>query len=163
MQFGDPLSVTAPSDTQLLIERVFKAPPHLVYACYTQPALIQRWLTGPDGWSMKICTYDARDGGNYRFEWQGPEDAFLAVGGVISRIEAPRLIDAEETFDHGVMGPTYRSDMTFADDSDGTLLKQMLTYASMAQRDMIVAEGMTGGMEMSFKSLDRLLFEQNSS
>ena len=93
MQLGDPLSVTTPSDTQIVITRGFVAPPHLVYACYTQPSLIRRWLTGPDGWTMPVCTYDARVGGMYRFEWHGPENAFLALSGQISRIDAIRYID----------------------------------------------------------------------
>jgi len=163
MEFGDPLSVTSPSDTQLVIERAFVAPPHLVYACYTQPNLIRRWLTGPDGWTMPVCTYDARQGGTYRFEWRGPEDAFLAVGGTITEIDAPRLIDAQETFDSGVMGPTYRSETLFQLEGHGTLLVQTLTYSSMAHRDMVAATGMADGMEFSFKGLDRLLKAEQSN
>ena len=115
MQFGDPLSVTTPSDTQIVITRGFVAPPHLVYACYTQPSLIRRWLTGPDGWTMPVCTYDARIGGGYRFEWHGPGgEGFLAVSGDINQIEAIRYIDSHELFDGGAMGPAYRAELAFA-------------------------------------------------
>lgn len=157
MQFGDPLSVTSPSDTQLVIERAFVAPPHLVYACYTQPSLIRRWLTGPDGWTMPVCTYDAREGGGYRFEWQGPNNAFMAVEGKIGVLDAIRYIDAEEQFEAGVMGPSYRSELEFRLQDRGTLVVNSFTYVSKEHRDFVVSTGMAEGMEFSFKSLDRLL------
>ena len=158
MQFGDPLSVTTPTDTQIVITRGFTAPPHLVYACYTQPSLIRRWLTGPDGWTMPVCAYDARPGGSYRFEWHGPGgEGFLAVSGDISQIDTIRYIDSQEVFDGGVMGPAYRAELAFELDGRGTRLLNTLTYTSLAHRDMVAATGMAEGMEMSFRGLDRLL------
>ena len=162
MQFGDPLSVSSPSDTELVIERAFVAPPHLVYACYTQPSLIRRWLTGPDGWTMPVCTYDARAGGGYRFEWHGPENAYLAVEGNITAIDAIRYIDAQEQFDAGVMGPAYRSQLEFRLRDQGTLVVNSFTYGTKEHRDMVVATGMAEGMEFSFKSLDRLLVAEQA-
>jgi uncharacterized protein YndB with AHSA1/START domain len=157
MQLGDPLSVALPSDTQIVITRGFVAPPHLVYACYTQPSLIKRWLTGPDGWTMPVCTYDARPGGAYRFEWHGPDKAVLALSGEIRQIDAIRYIDSSELFDHGVMGPAYRAELLFELEGRGTKLVNTLTYTSLAHRDMVASTGMAEGMEMSFQSLDRLL------
>ncbi|WP_297109537.1 SRPBCC domain-containing protein [uncultured Devosia sp.] len=157
MRYGDPLSVTTPTDTQIVIERGFVAPPHLVYACYTQPSLIRRWLTGPEGWTMPVCTYDARVGGSYRFEWHGPDNGFLALSGDIDQIEAIRYIDSQEVFDGGVMGPAYRAELSIAQEEQGTKLVNTLTYTSLAHRDMVASTGMAEGMEMSFQSLDRLL------
>ncbi|MBJ3783943.1 SRPBCC domain-containing protein [Devosia sediminis] len=155
---GDPLSVSTPSDTQVLLVRSFAAPPHLVFACYTQPSLIRRWLTGPDRWTMPVCAYDAREGGGYRFEWHGPRQGdFLAVSGKISRIDAMHYIDSSELFDGGVMGPAYRTELRFDLDGPGTDLVNTLTCTSQAHRDMVVATGMADGMEMSFQTLDQLL------
>lgn len=159
MQFGKPLAVTTPSDTQIVIERGFAAPPHLVYACYTQPPLIRRWLTGPDGWTMPVCSYDARPGGLYRFEWHGPEAATLAVSGTIDAIDAVRHIDSREQFDGDVMGPPYRSELAFAARDEATLVTNRLTYASKTHRDLVAATGMSDGMEMSFSKLDTVLHE----
>ena len=154
---GEPLSIETPDDTRIVIVRGFVAPPHLVYACYTQPSLIRRWLTGPDGWTMPVCTYDARAGGAYRFEWHGPDNGFLALSGDIHRIDVIRYIDSSELFDHGVMGPAYRAELLFELEGRGTKLVNTLTYTSLAHRDMVAATGMAEGMEMSFQSLDRLL------
>ncbi|ODT68220.1 MAG: hypothetical protein ABS75_21400 [Pelagibacterium sp. SCN 63-23] len=158
MQLGAPLSVTMPSDTQIVIERGFTAPPHLVYACFTQPSLIRRWLTGPDGWTMPVCTYDARPGGTYRFEWRGPPgEGELALSGTITSIDAIRYVDAREIFDHGTMGPPYRAELLFTPVEPGTHLLNTLTYASLAHRDLVASTGMAEGTEMSFRNLDRLL------
>lgn len=155
---GEPLSVETPSDTQLVLTRGFVAPLHLVYACFTQPSLIRRWLTGPDGWTMPVCTYDARAGGAYRFEWRGPgAGERLALSGDISRIDAIRYIDSSELFDDNIMGPAYRAELLFELEGRGTKLINTLTYTSLAHRDMVASTGMADGMEMSFQSLDRLL------
>jgi len=44
--------VTLPSDHEVKVMRSFKAARPLVYRAYTEPALVQRWLLGPPGWSM---------------------------------------------------------------------------------------------------------------
>lgn len=41
--------VTLPDDTRIVITRRFAAPPSLLFRAHTQPALIQRWMVGPDG------------------------------------------------------------------------------------------------------------------
>ena len=40
---------------ELYITRVFDAPRTLVFDAFTKPHLVQRWLLGPDGWSMPSC------------------------------------------------------------------------------------------------------------
>lgn len=159
MHLGGPLTIATPSDTEIIIQRAFAAPSHLVYACYTQPPLIRRWLTGPDGWTMPVCSYDARPGGSYRFEWRGPGSEFLAVSGAIEAITVLQHIDSREQFDGGIMGPPYRSELTFTPQDQATLVVNHLTYASPAHRDMAAASGMADGMEMSFHTLDGLLAE----
>src|SRR5687767_7868809 len=44
--------VTLPSDREVKVTRSFRAARPLVYKAYTEPALVQRWLLGPPGWSM---------------------------------------------------------------------------------------------------------------
>ena len=39
-------TVTLPGDTQILIEREFDAPKHLVYKAITTPDLVKRWWAG---------------------------------------------------------------------------------------------------------------------
>ena len=43
---GKRAKVTTPSDEEILIEREFDAPKHLVYKAYTTPELVSRWWPG---------------------------------------------------------------------------------------------------------------------
>src|ERR1700749_3559869 len=63
------LSMKTEGDTHIVASRRFKAPPEAVYRAHTEPKLIQRWMLGPDGWSMPVCICDARPGGKFRYEW----------------------------------------------------------------------------------------------
>jgi uncharacterized protein YndB with AHSA1/START domain len=42
-----------------------------VYRAHTHPKLIQKWLLGPDGWTMPVCFNEAKPGGN---EWTDGKD-----------------------------------------------------------------------------------------
>ncbi|MES2058634.1 MAG: ATPase, partial [Pseudomonadota bacterium] len=46
------LELTAQGDREIVITRMFDAPPHLVFDALTIPALLKRWFTGPDGWTL---------------------------------------------------------------------------------------------------------------
>jgi hypothetical protein len=36
---------------------------------HTEPRLIQKWLLGPDGWTMPVCVNEPQPGGKARYEW----------------------------------------------------------------------------------------------
>ena len=59
-------SVTLPTDTQILIEREFDAPKHLVYKAWTTPELVEQWWTAKRG-EMTVCEIDLRVGGRWRY------------------------------------------------------------------------------------------------
>ena len=67
--------VTLPSDREVKVTRSFRAARPLVVRAYTAPALVQRWLLGPPGWSMPVCEMDVRVGGRYRWRWRSDKDA----------------------------------------------------------------------------------------
>lgn len=58
--------VTLPSDEEILIEREFDAPKHLVYAAYTTPELVKRWWAGQRG-EVTECEIHLRVGGRWRY------------------------------------------------------------------------------------------------
>ena len=41
-------------DTEIVVTRTFDAPREMIWDAYTQPELVKRWLTGPDGWTMPV-------------------------------------------------------------------------------------------------------------
>jgi len=63
------LKMEVEGDAVVVATRHFDAEPKLVYRAHLEPELIQRWMLGPDGWTMPVCVSDARPGGKIRFEW----------------------------------------------------------------------------------------------
>ena len=163
MQFGGPLTITTPTDTQIVITRQFDAPRHLVFACYTQPALIRRWLNGAEGWIMTVCEFEARVGGRYRYEWKAPSGYVMGMGGVVREIDPVSRIVSAELFDEDWTGGETVSTLTFDEQDGRTTLVNTIAYASREARDGALATPMAEGMEYGFRTLDGLLEEQAAS
>lgn len=159
MTFGGPLTITTPTDTQIVITRLFDAPRHLVFACYTQPALIRRWLNGADGWIMTVCEFDAKVGGKYRYEWKAPSGYVMGMGGVVTAITPVSHVASAELFDDDWTGGETVSTLDFDEDSGRTTLVNTITYSSREGRDGALATPMAEGMEYGYKKLDSVLIE----
>src|SRR5580704_9336444 len=63
------LTMKTEGDTHIVVTRRFTAPPEAVYRAHTDPNLVQKWMLGPEGWTMPVCICDARPGGKIRYEW----------------------------------------------------------------------------------------------
>ena len=63
---------------ELVLERIFDAPRHLVYRAFTDPDQLARWF-GPVGWSVPRSTVsvDARVGGHQRLVMVNDQDPSL--------------------------------------------------------------------------------------
>lgn len=159
MSFGGPLTVTTPTDTQIVITRQFDAPRHLVFACYTQPSLIRRWLNGAEGWIITVCEFDARVGGKYRYEWKAPDGYVMGMGGVIREFEPVSRVVTAELFDEDWTGGETIGLLELTEIDQRTTLINTITYASKQARDRALATPMAEGMEFGFAKLDTVLVE----
>ena len=159
MGFGGPLSITTPADNQVVITRQFDAPRHLVFACYTQPALIRRWLNGAEGWIMTVCEFEPRVGGKYRYEWKAPSGYVMAMGGVVREIEPVAWVASAELFDDDWTGGETTSTLKFDEEQQRTTLVNTITYSSRDARDGALRTPMAEGMEFGYKKLDEVLAE----
>jgi hypothetical protein len=54
------MTLTTEGDREIVVTRPFAAPPEFVFRAHIEPALIQQWMLGPEGWSMPLCASDAR-------------------------------------------------------------------------------------------------------
>ena len=157
MGFGGPLTVTTPSDEQIVITRQFDAPRHLVFACYTQPALIKRWLNGAEGWIMTECEFEPRVGGKYRYVWKAPSGYVMAMGGTVREIEPVERVVSAELFEDDWTGGETISRLELTEASERTTLVNTITYSSKEARDGALKTPMADGMEYGFKKLDTVL------
>jgi len=142
------------SDTQVRVSRVIRGTVEQVWAAHHEPALMQRWLLGPDGWSMPVCQVATQVGGSYRYEWESDDGAhrFGFTGVLLASAPPHRAVTTEQMI--GMDGPPATNEMTLTEVEGGTLLSIVITYPSAEVRDMVLATGMTQGMETSYARLE---------
>lgn len=144
------------SDTQVRVARVIQGTAAQVWRAHNEAELLQRWLLGPDGWTMPVCIVAEKVGDTYRYEWQpeGGGDGFGFTGELLESEEPYRAVTTESMI--GMPGSTL-NELTLTPVEGGTLLTLVITYANAEMRDMVLATGMTGGMETSYARLEGLL------
>ena len=152
------LSVTTPSDREIVMKRIFDAPRQRVFDAYTKPELIKRWLLGPDGWSMPVCDVDLRIGGRFHYIWRNDADGKqFGLHGVYNAIEVPERIVHDENFDE----PWYPSDAqvttAFTEHSGSTTVTMTILYDSREARDAAIESGMEKGVAQSYDRLAEML------
>lgn len=145
-------------DTHVRISRVIRGSVEQVWAAHHDPALLQRWLLGPDGWTMPVCEVATAVGDTYRYEWEreGGEGRFGFTGELLESNPPHRAVTTERML--GMEGPGAVNEMTLTPVQDGTLLSLVVTYPSAEVRDMVLATGMTDGMETSYARLESEVF-----
>jgi uncharacterized protein YndB with AHSA1/START domain len=143
-------------DRRIIITRRFAAAPALVFRAHTEPALIRRWMVGPDGWTMPVCQSDSRPGGSFRFDWWDGKDTRFHATGEYSDVTPQRITHVERMF---LPDPTPDNhvETRFAADGSGTLMTVTMTLATTEDRAAILASGMTEGLEDSYARLETLL------
>lgn len=143
------------SDTQVRVSRVIRGTVDQVWRAHHDAALMKRWHLGPDGWTMSVCEIATTVGEHYRFEWENAADGqrFGFEGELLESTPPYRAVTSEQV--HGVPGPATRNEMTLTAVPGGTLMALVITYPSKELRDMILATGMTEGMEASYARLER--------
>jgi uncharacterized protein YndB with AHSA1/START domain len=151
------LTLVTEGDTHVVITRRFAASPEMVFRAHTEPALIQQWLLGPDGWSMPVCINNPRPGGNFRYEWTNGNGAgFHITGEFIEVTPSSRIVHVERMH---LPDPTPDNHIvtTFTAHGSGTLMTMRMTLQDEKTRATMLATGMEHGMEASYARLETLL------
>jgi uncharacterized protein YndB with AHSA1/START domain len=151
------LTVTTPSDREIVMTRAFDAPRTLVWEALTTPALLRRWLGGLPGWTMTTCEMDLRVGGRYRYEWRKDDGTVMGMGGILREVVAPERMTATEKFDQSWYPGEALVSQSLAEKDGRTTITMTLRYESREARDMVLKSGATSGMEMSYARLAELL------
>ncbi len=150
------LKVELPSDREVFVTREFKAPRQLVWDAHTKPELLQRWMLGPDGWSMPVCEVDLRVGGKYHYVWKNDADgSMFGFNGVHHEVEPISRIVTTEYMD-GMSGDGARNTLTLTERGGKTIMTLNMDFGTKEARDAAVATGMTDGMELGYQRLDRI-------
>lgn len=158
MMYPESFKVSAPSDREIEVTRVFDAPRALVFEAFTKPELVKRWLLGPPGWTMPVCEIDLKVGGGYRYLWRQESDGReMGMGGVFREIVVPKLLVATEKFDESWYPGEALDTTMFLEEKNGTRITITVLYESMKARDTALRSGMERGMAMSYDRVEELL------
>lgn len=147
---------TTPSDREIVATRLFAAPRQLLWDVHTIPEHVQRWMLGPDGWTMPVCEIDLRPGGRWHWVWRKADDGTeMEMHGEYREVQAPeRLVNTEAW---GGPYPETLNTTVFTEEAGGTRLTCTVLFVSKEAREAATATGMTGGWSQSYDRLDELL------
>jgi uncharacterized protein YndB with AHSA1/START domain len=155
--------ITASSDRELRMTRVFAAPRRLVFDAYTRPESVKRWLLGPVGWTMPVCEIDLRVGGKYRYVWRHEKDGReMGMGGVFREISPPDRFVVTEKFDEAWYPGEALSTVVLTERDGKTTLVLTVKYESKAALDAVLKSPMEEGVKAGFDRLEKILLEQGT-
>jgi uncharacterized protein YndB with AHSA1/START domain len=146
--------VSTPTDTGIVMTRVFDAPRHLVFEAMTKPEHIKKWWgILDDGYSVPVCEMDLRPGGKWRFVGAGPKGQSPDFYGEVREVTPPERLVYTEIF---APFPDVVSVVTSVLTEEGgkTRLTVNCNYPSQQVRDMVVTTGMERGAAISYDRLD---------
>jgi uncharacterized protein YndB with AHSA1/START domain len=148
--------LTLPKDDQILIEREFEAPRHLVYKALTTPELIGRWWTAKRG-DMKVAEIDLRVGGKWRYVMVAGDDFEVGFHGEYREIVPNERLVSTEAYE-GVpegSGETVNT-VTLTENEGRTTMTVLVQAPNKEVRDMIIESGMEAGMQDAYDLLEEL-------
>jgi len=143
------------SARELVVTRLFDAPPRLVYEAWTTADLMKRWWVPKSfGMTLLSCEIDARTGGTYRFVFSHPtfEAPMAFFGRYIEAVPHSRLVWTNEESPDGSV-----TTVTFDDLGGRTRLVLHDLYSSKEAADEAVASGSTSGYPEQFDALEKVL------
>jgi len=117
------MSVQSAVKPSLTLKRRFQAPPAKVFAAWTDPEKIKRWM-GPGQITTKRAEADPRVGGRYRIEMRSPDGEAHNVSGVYREVVVNEKLVFTWAWDATPPDEPYETMVTvlFKPDGDGTLL-----------------------------------------
>ncbi len=151
------MTLKTEGDTHIVVTRHFAAPPEAVYRAHTDPKLIQKWMLGPEGWTMPVCENDARPGGKIRYEWKHAKgNGFYLTGEFLELKPYSKIVHVERMY---LPDPTPDNHVEthFEPDGTGTLMTMRMTLPDPQTRAAMLATGMERGMEASYVRLESLI------
>ena len=150
------LSLEVEGDAVVVVTRQFAAPPEAVFRAHVEPALIQQWMLGPEGWTMPVCINEAKPGGKLRYEWTDGKGGGFYLTGEFIELQPPHRIVHVERMHMPDATPDNRIETTFTANDGGTLLVARMSLPDAATRKAMLQSGMEHGMEASYVRLEQV-------
>jgi uncharacterized protein YndB with AHSA1/START domain len=147
--------VAEPGKQEIVITRVFDAPPALVFKTFTDSTLIPQWW-GPGYLTTTVERMEVRPGGIWRFVQRDAEGNQYAFHGVYHEVRPPERLVYTFEFE-GQPGHVILETVAFVSQDGKTRLVDQSVFQSVADRDGMLQEGMESGASESMERLAGLL------
>lgn len=151
------LTLGTEGEKYVVVTRRFAAPPEALYRAHTTATLIQKWMLGPEGWSMPVCICEAKPRGKIRYEWANGKGGGFYLTGEFIELEPHRRIVHVERMHLPQATPDNHIETRFEPDGGGTLMIMRMTLPDAETRTRMLSTGMEQGMEVSYARLERLI------
>jgi uncharacterized protein YndB with AHSA1/START domain len=153
-------TVTLPTDEQILIEREFDAPKHLLYKALTTPHLIKRWFHANCG-VVTAVEIDLRVGGKWRYVCEADSIGEPGFHGEYRELVPNERIVWTEFYE-GVpesiseAEATTTNTATLSEQDGRTTLTVLIQASSKLARDRIIESGMEPGVQAKYDLLEEV-------
>lgn len=153
---GNKLTVSTPSDREIVISRTFDAPRELVFEAHSSCEHMRNWW-GPRKYEVESCEIDFRPGGKWRIVHgtpDGPEEH--GFRGEFREIVPPERI--VWTFEwEGMPGHVSVETLTMEEHDGKTTVTARALYDTVEDRDGMLQSGMEEGAAETYERLDEYL------
>ena len=156
-------STETQSDREIVITRVFNAPPELVFKAWTEAKHIEQWW-GPEGFTTRVTEMDLRPGGQWRYVMISPDGTEYPAKGVFREIVPSERIVTSDEFDEGIekvldadLPQGIVLTVTFEDLEGKTKLTIQIVHESASDRRKHEKMGVVAGWNSSLDCLDEFL------
>jgi uncharacterized protein YndB with AHSA1/START domain len=149
------VTITTPSDLEIVTTRVVDAPRHLVFDAWTKPEHVANWMLGPPGWTMPVCEIDLRPGGSWHFVWRKSDGSEMSMRGGYKEVAPPERLVSTESW--GADWPETVNTLILSEENGQTTMTYTILYPSKEARDKALNTGMKEGMAQSYDRLEEYL------
>ena len=159
-ELGDASTSIVAEGADLTMQRIFDAPPALVWAAMTSAEHIHNWW-GPHGTYAIVEKMDVRPGGKWRIAPAEGGEGIAFAGEFLEVTEPERLVRTSSPDIPGVgpAGPPAVETITFEDLDGKTKMVYHARFPSEEVLSFALAQGMTKGVLEQFDRLAGLLTE----
>ncbi len=136
-------------DRELVVTRVFDAPPGTVFEAWSRPDLFRRWWMPKSvtGVSLLSCEMDVRTGGKYRLEFGAGGQSMTFYGKYLDVVPNARIVWTNDEGEEGAV-----TTVTFEDRGGKTLL----TFHELYPSREALEEAMSGSAAGLPEQMDQL-------
>lgn len=151
-------------DKDLVVERLLKAPPALVWRCWADPRLLCQWYM-PKPWKLIEAEIELRPGGRFYLLAQSPDGQQFPNEGSILLAEPERKLVFTDLMTQDFapvervsadFGPAFTAVMTFEAEGTGTRYRTIARHSSVADAKANAEGGWIEGSAVTVDQLDSL-------